>query len=485
MLWLVSPAVARWISVPRSTAPTQPLSAADARALRLVARRTWALLRDIRRSRRPRVAARQLPRKRRARWWRIARRPRTSGCICCPRWPRAISAGSVRSTPSSVSGHARDDECPRAFPRPLLQLVRHEHCYLSSRSTSRRSTAGNLAGISSPSPRLRGDDRRPPPIGRRRGESGRCRPLAVVDRPTMPARGGHPRALWRGDRRRHVRHRPGAPPTRGSGSVDHLLAACEGMRWPARFAAVDRRDVLRLESHSSASCRTIVEVAAERSRAFIVPRWLETLDGVERTDPAEICARPPWTSRYSRCSWRTCDAPPPGSAFPGSCRRQRVVFGPTNVAKKRQSAARPSGGARVRRRDRWWAQCSAARDPCAPPPVYTSSMHQEGQRAGQAPGRKTAPPQRREPDPRRPFDGRSRGDLRRRPASLYARGHPFSSLRCVTRGQASAQWRHLISHGLVRLDRDRQARSAGAKTGLPHPRYAALRDAAAREGPIR
>src|SRR5437867_889608 len=41
MLWLVSPAVARWISVPRSTAPTQPLSAADARALRLVARRTW------------------------------------------------------------------------------------------------------------------------------------------------------------------------------------------------------------------------------------------------------------------------------------------------------------------------------------------------------------------------------------------------------------------------------------------------------------
>jgi cyclic beta-1,2-glucan synthetase len=41
MLWAASPAVARWISVPRSTAPTQPLSAADARALRLVARRTW------------------------------------------------------------------------------------------------------------------------------------------------------------------------------------------------------------------------------------------------------------------------------------------------------------------------------------------------------------------------------------------------------------------------------------------------------------
>ena len=41
LLWIASPAVARWISVPRSTAPTRPLSAADARDLRLVARRTW------------------------------------------------------------------------------------------------------------------------------------------------------------------------------------------------------------------------------------------------------------------------------------------------------------------------------------------------------------------------------------------------------------------------------------------------------------
>jgi cyclic beta-1,2-glucan synthetase len=41
LLWAVSPAIARWISMPRSTEPTQPLSAADARALRLIARRTW------------------------------------------------------------------------------------------------------------------------------------------------------------------------------------------------------------------------------------------------------------------------------------------------------------------------------------------------------------------------------------------------------------------------------------------------------------
>ena len=41
LLWTVSPAVARWISLPRSTEAAQPLSAADARALRLIARRTW------------------------------------------------------------------------------------------------------------------------------------------------------------------------------------------------------------------------------------------------------------------------------------------------------------------------------------------------------------------------------------------------------------------------------------------------------------
>ncbi len=41
LLWAASPAVARWISVRRRTASTQPLSFADARALRLVGRRTW------------------------------------------------------------------------------------------------------------------------------------------------------------------------------------------------------------------------------------------------------------------------------------------------------------------------------------------------------------------------------------------------------------------------------------------------------------
>jgi cyclic beta-1,2-glucan synthetase len=39
--WVASPAVARWISVPRRTAPASPLTSEDERALRAVARRTW------------------------------------------------------------------------------------------------------------------------------------------------------------------------------------------------------------------------------------------------------------------------------------------------------------------------------------------------------------------------------------------------------------------------------------------------------------
>jgi len=41
LLWAVSPVVARWISLPRPAARTTALSIADARALRLIARRTW------------------------------------------------------------------------------------------------------------------------------------------------------------------------------------------------------------------------------------------------------------------------------------------------------------------------------------------------------------------------------------------------------------------------------------------------------------
>src|SRR5581483_10748023 len=41
ILWIASPAVARWASLPPAVASHDPVSAADARGLRFVARRTW------------------------------------------------------------------------------------------------------------------------------------------------------------------------------------------------------------------------------------------------------------------------------------------------------------------------------------------------------------------------------------------------------------------------------------------------------------
>ena len=41
LLWLASPAIARWISLPTRTAPSRPLAPAEIEALRLIARRTW------------------------------------------------------------------------------------------------------------------------------------------------------------------------------------------------------------------------------------------------------------------------------------------------------------------------------------------------------------------------------------------------------------------------------------------------------------
>ncbi|MBI2203895.1 MAG: glycosyl transferase [Candidatus Rokubacteria bacterium] len=41
LLWLAAPAIARWISLPRSTAPSRPLAPTEVEALRLIARRTW------------------------------------------------------------------------------------------------------------------------------------------------------------------------------------------------------------------------------------------------------------------------------------------------------------------------------------------------------------------------------------------------------------------------------------------------------------
>src|SRR6266545_960768 len=174
-----------------------------------------ALLHDVRRSRRPRIAARQLPGNAEPGGGasHVAHEHRTVPAVHGGR-ARFRLDRHARGRRAS-RGHARDDERPRAFPRPLLQLVRHE-AWLSSRAEVR--FVGRQRQSRRPShrarARLRGDDRPPAP---RSGGARRDRRRRVACPPGDGRRGrrctpapGHPRAPGGGYRRRHG-DRPGAP----------------------------------------------------------------------------------------------------------------------------------------------------------------------------------------------------------------------------------------------------------------------------------
>ena len=78
-------------------------SEGDRRALRLIARRTWRYLRDLRHARRQHASAGQFPGGRRRRCSPIAPRRPISASISCRRRARMISAGRAPSTRSSGS----------------------------------------------------------------------------------------------------------------------------------------------------------------------------------------------------------------------------------------------------------------------------------------------------------------------------------------------------------------------------------------------
>ena len=59
LLWMLSPVVARWASLPPPIEGAQPLSLADTRALRLSARRTWRFFEKFVTARRQHAPARQ------------------------------------------------------------------------------------------------------------------------------------------------------------------------------------------------------------------------------------------------------------------------------------------------------------------------------------------------------------------------------------------------------------------------------------------
>ena len=212
LLWALSPAVARWISLPRSTAPTRPLSAADARALRLDRAADVALLHDVRRPRRPRTAARQLP-------GDAEPGRRASHVAHEHRALSAVDGGRARFRLDrharhrrAARGHARDDERASSVSaatsttgttrstatsaRPEVRVVGRQR---QSRRPSHRARA-----------RLRGDDRAPaprsvrarrdrgrraarPPVGRRGGRRSAPRPgrpAGAWTRRSTPSRRG-------------------------------------------------------------------------------------------------------------------------------------------------------------------------------------------------------------------------------------------------------------------------------------------------------
>ena len=125
VLWIASPAVARWTSLSPLVAGRLSLSEADARALRLVARSYVALLRDVRHGGGPHAAAGQFPGRPKAhsRPPDLSHQSRPLSSLRGQR-PRLRMGGDDRDY-RALGSNARNDEQPPALSGPFLQLVRH------------------------------------------------------------------------------------------------------------------------------------------------------------------------------------------------------------------------------------------------------------------------------------------------------------------------------------------------------------------------
>ena len=140
--WLLSPLVARWISLPPREDASARLSPKEARELREIARRTWRLLRAVCRSGVSRPAGRQLPGgpAARGRAADFADQRRTRAAL--DRRGQRFRLDRDRRNGSIARGRPGRDRPPRALPRSPLQLVRNGRpASRSSRATCPRSTA--------------------------------------------------------------------------------------------------------------------------------------------------------------------------------------------------------------------------------------------------------------------------------------------------------------------------------------------------------
>ena len=147
ILWMLSPAIARWASLPPPIAGTNPVSPADAQALRLSARRTWRffekfvtaednMLPPDNFQEDPTAGASPSD---------LAHQPRTLSSVSDN--GSRFRLGWCERNCRATGRDARIDEPTRAFSRPLLQLVRNPRSairwnpkYVSSVDS------GNLAG---------------------------------------------------------------------------------------------------------------------------------------------------------------------------------------------------------------------------------------------------------------------------------------------------------------------------------------------------
>ena len=153
MLWLLSPIVARWVSLPARESAAEQLSDADIESLRLTARRTWLFFEtfvgpedhglppdNFQDDPAPVVAHRTSP-------TNIGMYLLATVTARDFGWIGTLEMVERLEATLATIGRAR------ALPRASLQLVRHHAtCAGSSPSTCRRSTAGTSPAICSRSP---------------------------------------------------------------------------------------------------------------------------------------------------------------------------------------------------------------------------------------------------------------------------------------------------------------------------------------------
>ena len=274
---------------------------------------------------------------------------------------RAIEAGVGRTSMSRawlstvarerrVRPHAGTSGRRRASATPLVgdqRRARRSSTRRAARARSSREPRGpRRAGIQRGAPERSPSDARRAPSVAWRCRDGAARRVGASRR--VPAR--RPR--------RTSVHRVADAGQRGTGAEYGWAAisrqACaERDQMAGEIAAVDRRDVLRLERRAAAGCRTSCRSGRGSARGAASSRAsLQTLDGVERCRASRSRARRPWRADTGRCWSATCDARRPGSASSWKLSGGKAwSSGVTKVSKKRHVRRAISRSARrVRQR---------------------------------------------------------------------------------------------------------------------------------------